>query len=148
MQCACIILIPFPCLWSNEKLSSIKLVKCSEVKAAQSCPTLCNPLNYTVRGILQARILKWVAVSFSRGSSQPKNQTYVSHISGTFFTSWATREAKNTGVGSLSLLQWILLIQESNQGLLDCRQILYQLRHQGSPWNWSLCQKAWGPLLE
>ena len=83
-----------------------------------------------------------------QGIFPAQESTYVSHISGTFFTSWATREAKNTGVGSLSLLQWILLIQESNQGLLDCRQILYQLRHQGSPWNWSLCQKGWGPLLE
>ena len=40
---------------------------------------------------------------------------------------------KNTGVGSLSLLQWIILTQESNQGLLHCRGILYQLRYQGSP---------------
>ena len=40
---------------------------------------------------------------------------------------------KNTGVGSLSLLQWIILTQESNQGLLHCRGILYQLSYQGSP---------------
>ena len=39
---------------------------------AQSCPTLCNPMNYTVHGILQAKILEWVAFPFSRGSSQPK----------------------------------------------------------------------------
>ena len=43
----------------------------SEVKVAQSCPTLCDPMNYTVHGILQARILEWVA--FSRGSSQPRS---------------------------------------------------------------------------
>ena len=43
----------------------------SEVKVTQSCPTLCNPMNYTVHGILQARILEWVA--FSRGSSQPRS---------------------------------------------------------------------------
>ena len=49
--------------------------------------------NYTVHGILQARILEWAAVSFSRGSSQPRDQTRVSHIAGRFFTSWATREA-------------------------------------------------------
>ena len=42
-------------------------------------------------------------------------------------------EPKNAGVGSLSLLQWIFLIQESNQGLLHCRQILYQLSYEGSP---------------
>ena len=40
---------------------------------------------------------------------------------------------RNTGVGSLSLLQWIFLTQESNQGLLHCRQMLYQLSYQGSP---------------
>ena len=43
----------------------------SEVKVAQSCPTLCDPLSYTIHGILQARMLKWVAFPFSRGSSQP-----------------------------------------------------------------------------
>ena len=45
----------------------------SEVKVTQSCPTLCDPMNCTVHGILQARILKWVAVSFSRGSSQHRD---------------------------------------------------------------------------
>ena len=47
---------------------------------------------------------------------------------------------QNTGVGSLSLLQGIFPTQESNQGLLNCRQILYQLRYQGSPWNNGLVQ--------
>ena len=63
------------------------------VKVAQWCPTLCNPMDYTVHGFLQARILKWVAFPFSRGSSQPRDQTHVSHIAGGFFTSWATRKA-------------------------------------------------------
>ena len=45
----------------------------SEVKVAQLCPTLCDPMGYTVHGILQARILEWVAYSFSSGSSQPRN---------------------------------------------------------------------------
>ena len=49
---------------------------------------------YTVPGIVQARILEWVAFSFSRGSSQPRDQTQVSHIAGGFFTTWATREAQ------------------------------------------------------
>ena len=49
-------------------------------------------MDYTVRGILQARILKWVAFPFSRGSSQPRDQTQVSHTAGRFLTSWATRE--------------------------------------------------------
>ena len=49
-------------------------------------------MNYTAHGILQARILEWVAFPFSRGSTQPRNQTQVSCIAGGFFTSWATRE--------------------------------------------------------
>ena len=56
------------------------------VKVAQSCPTLCDHMDYKVRGILQARILKWVAFPFSRESSQPRDQTQVSHITGRFFT--------------------------------------------------------------
>ena len=66
-----------------------------EVKVTQSCPTLCNPMDYTVHGIFQARLLEWVAVPFSRGSSQPRDQTQVSDIAGEFFTRWATREAHN-----------------------------------------------------
>ena len=50
-------------------------------------------MDYTVHGILQARILEWVAIPFSRGSSQPRDQTQVSSIVGGLFTSWATREA-------------------------------------------------------
>ena len=64
-------------------------------------------MDYTVHGILQARILEWVAFPFSKGSSQPRDQTQVSRIAGGFFTSWATWKPKNTGVSSLSLLQWI-----------------------------------------
>ena len=62
------------------------------VKVHQSYPTICDPIDYTVHGILQARILEWAAFSFSRGYSQPRNQTQVSGIAGGFFTSWATRE--------------------------------------------------------
>ena len=57
-----------------------------QVKVAQLCLTLCDPKDYTVHGILQARILEWVAVLFSRGSSQPRDQTQVSHIAEGFFT--------------------------------------------------------------
>ena len=56
-------------------------------KVAQSCPTLCDSVYHTVHGILQARILEWVAFPFSRGSSQPRDQTLVSRIAGSFFTS-------------------------------------------------------------
>ena len=73
-------------------------VKWSEV--AQSCPTLCNPVNCSLPGssvhrIFQARVLEWVAISFSRGSSQPRDQTRVSRTAGRRFTIWATREAKS-----------------------------------------------------
>ena len=63
----------------------------SEVKAAQSCPTLCDPMDCSLPGpsvheILQTRILEWVAIPFSRGSSQPRDRIQVSHITGRFFT--------------------------------------------------------------
>ena len=61
------------------------LVHYIEVKVAQSCLTLCNPMDYTVCGILQARTLEWVAFPFSRGSFHPRDQTQVSHIAGIFF---------------------------------------------------------------
>ena len=64
-------------------------------RALDLCPALYDPMDYTVHGILQARILEWVAFPFSRGSSQPRDQTQVSCIEGIFFTSWATREARN-----------------------------------------------------
>ena len=53
-----------------------------KVKVTQSCPTLCDPTDYTVHGILQARILEWVAFPFSRESSQPRDQTQVFCIAG------------------------------------------------------------------
>ena len=58
-----------------------------KVKVAQLCLTLCNCMGYTVHGILQARILQWVAFPFSRGSSQPGDRTQVSSIAGGYFTS-------------------------------------------------------------
>ena len=63
------------------------------MKVVQSCPTLCNSMDCIVHGILQARILEWVAFPFSRGSSQLRDRTQVSRIAGRFFTSWVTREA-------------------------------------------------------
>ena len=72
-------------------------MKWSEV--AQSCPTLCNPVNCSlpgssVHGIFQARVLEWVAISFSRGSSRPRDWTQVSLIVGRRFTFWAVPTAK------------------------------------------------------
>ena len=58
-----------------------------KVKVNQSFPTVCDPMDFIVHGILQARILEWVAFPFSRGSSQPRYRTQVSRIVGGFFTS-------------------------------------------------------------
>ena len=67
------------------------------IQSRQSCPTLCDPMDCSLRGssvhgILQARILKWVSTSYSRGSSQPRAWNWVSHTAGRFFTVGATRE--------------------------------------------------------
>ena len=90
------------------------------VKVIQFCPTLCNLMDYTVHVILQARILEWAAFPFSRESSWPRNQIRVSCIAVDSLPTEPQGKAKNTGVGRLSLLQKILLIQESNRGLLHC----------------------------
>ena len=73
-----------------------KKVEKSEV--TQSCPTLCHPMDCSlpgssIHGIFQARILEWVAISFSRRSSRPRHWTQVSHIVGRRFTIWATRKS-------------------------------------------------------
>ena len=65
-----------------------------KVKVTQSCPAFCDPVDYTIHGILQARILEWLAIPFSRGSSQPRDRTQVSRTAGGLFTSWANREAQ------------------------------------------------------
>ena len=76
--------------WMNEWMNSVLV--------AQSCLTLCDPVHYSspdsfVHGILQARILEWVAIPFSRGSFWPRDRTPISCIAGRFFTIWATGEA-------------------------------------------------------
>ena len=76
-------------------------------KSLQSCPTLCDPINSSPPGspvhrILQARILERVAISFSWGSSPPRDQTHISCITSRFFTVWATREAREGYIGLLN----------------------------------------------
>ena len=78
-----------------------------KVSVIQSSPTLCDPMDCSppgssVHGILQARILEWVAISFSRGSSCSRDQTRVFHIAGRFFIIWATREQRKP----ISSLSW------------------------------------------
>ena len=63
------------------------------VLVTQSCPTLCDPMDYSPPGssvyeIFQARILEWIAIPLSRGSSQPRDWTQVSCTAGRFFTNW------------------------------------------------------------
>ena len=87
--------------WSHSFFSPTQILMSaaflSEWKSL-SCVQLCNSMDCTVHGILQARMLEWVSYSFSRGSSQPRYQTQVFHIAGRSFTSWATKEAAFLGV--------------------------------------------------
>ena len=107
-------------------------------EVAQLCSTLCNsmdcsPPGSSVHGNLQTRMLGWVTMPPSRGSSQPRDQTQVPTLQAYSLPTEPPGKPKNTGVGSLSLLLGIFLTQKSNRGLLHCRQILYQLSYQGSP---------------
>ena len=113
--------------------------------------TLCDPMDCSppgsfVHGILQARILEWVSLSLLRGNLpntgiQPRSPT----LQADSLPAEPQGKPKNTGVGSLSLLQRIFLTQESNLGLLHCRQIFYCLSHHGltsdgqtiSHWKWT-----------
>ena len=70
------------------------------VKVSQSCPTLFDPMDYTVHGILQARILEWVALPFAKGSSQPRDQTQVSRIAGQILYQLSHQ-------GSPRILEWV-----------------------------------------
>ena len=84
-------------------------------------------MDYTIHGILQARILEWVAFPFSRGCSQPRDRPRFPTLQVDSLPTEPQGKLKNAGVGSLSLFQQIFLTEELNQGLLHCRQILYQL---------------------
>ena len=86
---------PSPSVWQNPTYPWKWKVK---VLVARSCPTLCNPVDCSlptssVHGILQAKILEWVPILFSRGSSQPRDRTWVCYMAGIFFTIWDTKEA-------------------------------------------------------
>ena len=83
---------------SQKKLSSVCLVYSVLCLVTRSCLTLCNPMDYSppgssFHGILQERILEWVAIPFSRGSYWPSDWTQISCISSRFSTVWVTREA-------------------------------------------------------
>ena len=102
-----------------------------KVKVTQPCLTLCNPIDCTVHGILQARKLEWVAFpspgDFPNPGIEPRSPAWQADS----LPAEPYGKPKNTGVGSLSLLQQIFPTQQSNWGLLHCRRILYQLSYQG-----------------
>ena len=97
-----------------------------KVKVAQSCLTLCNPTDCTVHGIVQARILEWIAFPFSRGSHQPRGQTQISCIAGGFFSNWTIREAY-WFVSALHILcETLISIGKSFPSLYFC--IFFQIK--------------------
>ena len=90
---------------------NFKRKKVLAMSVTQVCPTLCNPMEYnppgpSILGILQARILEWVASPFCRGSSQPRDWTQVSCIAGRFFTVWATRKSNSILFNSNRILSY------------------------------------------
>ena len=105
------------------------------MKVTQSCPNLCEPMDCRIhpRGNLQAKVLEWVASFPSPGDLprpgiKPRSPT----LQVNSLPTEPQGKPKNTGVGSLSLLQWIFPTQELDGGLLHCRQLLYQMSYLGS----------------
>ena len=93
----------------------------------------CSLPGSSVHGIFQARILEWVVMPSSRGSSQPRVKPKSPSLQANSLLSETPGKPKNTGLGSLSLLQGIFLTKESNQSLLPCKWMLHQLSYQESP---------------
>ena len=107
----------------------LSLWKWSEVKVTQSFPSLCDPMGYTVHGILQTRILEFPSPEDLPNSGiEPRSPT----LQVDSLPAEPQGKPKNTGVGSLSFLQGIFLAKESNWSLLNCRRILYQLSYPRS----------------
>ena len=111
------------------------------VLVTQSCLTLCDsrdgsPPDSSVHGILQARILEWVAIPFSRGSSQARDCTFVSCTAGRFFTIWATRECLSAQTPSDPL---IFSFREMPRAWMSEKT---QLPTQPSPLQKSICHRV------
>ena len=117
-----------------------------KVKVTQSCLTLCNLMDYAVHGIFQTRILEWVAFPFSR-SSQPRDQTQISHIAGRFFTSWATREALMNLQFSHSVVSDSLPAHESQHARSPCPSPTPRVHSESCPSS-QWCHPAISPYLE
>ena len=130
---------------------------------SQSCPTLWDPMDLrppgsSVHGILQARILEWVAIPFSRGSSWPSDGTRVSHIAGRFLTVWATSEV------FFLKTHWIKYVWMNDNELITgwlfreyCRWAYHNLSHSFPYYfplqttftecEFSSCTKSWLPSV-
>ena len=119
------------CVGISRFCTAISVSENRSVLSGSLWPHGLYPMDYTVHGILQARILKWVAFPFSIFPTQGRSPT--SQVDS--LPTESPGKSKSTGVGSLSLLQGIFPTQELNWGLLHCRGILYQLSYQGSPSN-------------
>ena len=107
------------------------------MKIFQSSPTLCDFMDYTVHGILQARILEWVAFPFSRRSSQPRNRTQVSHIAGGFFYQLSHK-------GSPRILEWVAYPFSSRSSVLQVDSLPAEL--SGQPMCFLICSKVLSAL--
>ena len=125
---------------------------------AQSCLTLCDPVDSSlpgssVHGIFQAVVLEWIAMSFSRGSSQPRDQTWVSQIVDRRFTVWATLVVSNSlwhdglsgssvhGILQARILGWVVWLVRSGKVSLRKWQLTWAPQR-----NWSLPQiEDWKP---
>ena len=112
----------------TESLCSTAEIEEKWSEVAHSWQTLCDPVDcslpgYSVRGILQERILEWVTISFSRGSPRPRDRTRVSHIGGRHFNLWATREATRE---ECSNYHTIALISHTSKVMLKILQARFQ----------------------
>ena len=103
--------------------------KKKKVKVTQSCLTLCNPMQSME--FSRPEYWSWQPFPSSGDLPNPGIKSKSPMLQADSSPAEPQRKPKNTGVGSLSLLQWIFLTQESNRGLLHCRRILYQLSHKG-----------------
>ena len=144
------------CVDTLEKKNNLSTdAAAAAAKSLQSCPTLCDPIDgspsgSTIAGILQARTLEWVAISFSRASSWPRNRTQVSRIAGTFFNSWATREAHSTAAAAKLLQSCPTLCDPWDgsppgspiHGILQARTLKWVAISFSNAWKWKVKVKS------
>ena len=104
-----------------------------KVKVAQLCPTLCDPMDYTVHGILQVRILEWVAFPLSGDLPKPRIEPRTPALQGDSLPAQPPEKPKNTGMGSLSLLQQIFPIPGIELGFPALQADSLPTSYQGNP---------------